>query len=193
MQDSSDLLAARLKARELHVEQAVFDRYIGRLLALVRPRISRQLGQRIDPEDIAQSAFRSFFRRAGQGELDLGRAAALWRLLSAIAINKLLKQAEHHLAAKRSVQRETTRGLDAEPDWLASNVVGHEPNPADAAALADELAHRLASLDPLTRRIAELRLLDYSQEEIAAKVQRSERTVRRILANLQGKWQSEIK
>jgi RNA polymerase sigma-70 factor (ECF subfamily) len=192
MDDSSEFLADRLRAGDPDSSQAVFDRYIGRLLALVRPRISRQLGQRIDPEDVAQSAFRSFFRRAGQDELELGRGAPLWRLISAIAVKKLLKQAEHHSADKRSVKREAPPGPPAEDDWLAKSVMGREPDPAQAAAVADELESRLSGLDPLARRIVNLRLQNHSHEEIAAEVQRSERTVRRILAHLQTQWQNHI-
>lgn len=137
MNDSSALLGPRLAAGDPAAAQAIFDRYIGRLLALVRPRISRQLAQRIDAEDVAQSTFRSFFRRAGLGDLEIGRGAPLWRLLSAIALNKLHKQAEHHLAAKRTVQRETKAGAESDGDWLAQAIAGREPDPAEAAALAD--------------------------------------------------------
>ena len=190
MDDSSAFLAARVASGDPSSPQAVFDRYVARLIALVRPRISRQLGQRIDPEDVAQSTFRSFFRRAGLGELSLGRGAPLWRLLSAIALNKLHKQAEHHLAAKRSIRRESAAPAMADDDWLAPSIAGREPDPAEAAALADELKALLAGLDSLTRRVVELRLGDYSHEEIAAAVQRSDRTVRRILADVQDRWQN---
>ncbi len=191
MEDSSAFLANRLAAGDPQSPQALFDRYVGRLLALVRPRISRQLAQRIDADDVTQSTFRSFFRRAGRGDLELGRGAPLWRLLSAIALHKLLKQAEHHLAARRSVQRETAPPAPTDDDRLAQTAIGREPDPAQATALADELDSMLSELDPLARTIVELRLADYSHEEIAAQVQRSDRTVRRILADVQDRWQNQ--
>lgn len=190
MEESSALLANRLAAGDSASPQAVVDRYLGRLLGLVRPRISRQLGRRIDAEDVAQSAFRSFFRRASLGELELGRGAPLWRLLSAIALHKLLKQAEHHSAAKRSLERETPAGTRTDEDWLAEAVAGREPDPAAAAAVADELGVLLAGLTSVARQIVEMRLADYSHEEIAAAVKRSDRTVRRILADVQRQWQN---
>ncbi|HUE74305.1 MAG TPA: ECF-type sigma factor [Pirellulaceae bacterium] len=190
MEESSALLANRLASGDPAIPQVVVDRYIGRLLALVRPRISRQLGRRIDAEDVAQSAFRSFFRRAALGELELGRGAPLWRLLSSIALHKLLKQAEHHSAAKRSLQRETTPRELTDGDWLAEAVAGREPDPAAATVVADELESMLAGLGPLARQIVEMRLADYSHEEIATAVERSDRTVRRILADVQRQWQN---
>jgi RNA polymerase sigma-70 factor (ECF subfamily) len=190
MENSSAFLAQRVASGDPASPEAIVDRYLGRLLALVRPRISARLGRRIDAEDVAQSAFRSFFRRAGLGELELGRGAPLWRLLSAIALNKLHKQAERHAAGKRSTRREATPPARDDEDWLAQVVAGREPDPAAAAAVADELDSLLAGLNPLARQIVEMRLADYSHEEIATAVARSDRTVRRILADVQGQWHS---
>ena len=188
MENSSVILSGRVAAGDPDSPAAVVDRYLGRLLALVRPRISAQLGRRLDAEDVVQSAFRSFFRRATLDELELGRGAPLWRLLSAIALNKLLKQAEHHAAARRSSKREVHS--ETEVEWLVQSLAGREPDPAKAAAVADELETRLAALPPLARRIVEMRLADYSHEEIAAAVERSDRTVRRILGDVERQWHS---
>jgi DNA-directed RNA polymerase specialized sigma24 family protein len=189
MENSSVILAGRVASGDPDSPSGVVDRYLARLLALVRPRISAQLGRRLDAEDVAQSAFRSFFRRAALGELELGRGAPLWRLLSAIALHKLLKQAEHHAAARRSSMREVH--CDTEVDWLVQSLAGREPDPTEAAAVADELDIRLAALAPLARQIVEMRLADYSHEEIAAAIERSDRTVRRILADVERQWQSQ--
>lgn len=183
MENSSRILANRLATGDPNSPQAVVDRYVGRLLALVRPRISDRLRRRIDAEDVAQSAFRSFFRRAELGELDLGRGAPLWRLLSAIALNKLHKQAERHTAAKRSIRRDSSPGK-----LLTEVIAGREPDPAGAAAIADELDSLIAGLSPVARQVVEMRLADYSHEEIAAEIGRSDRTVRRILADVQAQW-----
>ncbi|MEX2026201.1 MAG: sigma factor-like helix-turn-helix DNA-binding protein, partial [Pirellulaceae bacterium] len=111
-------------------------------------------------------------------------------LLSAIALHKLLKQAEHHSAAKRSLQRETAPRTGMDCDWLANAVAGREVDPAAAAAVADELDALLAGLTPMARQIVEMRLADYTHEEIATAVERSDRTVRRILADVQRQWQN---
>src|SRR5579884_576430 len=42
----------------------LFERYTDRLIALARGHIDQRLARRVDPEDITQSAFRTFFRRA---------------------------------------------------------------------------------------------------------------------------------
>ena len=54
-----------------------------------------------------------------------------------------------------------------------------EPTPADAAMLAEVVDRWLLELHPLDRAIAELGLQGVSSEEIARRLERLERTVRR--------------
>jgi DNA-directed RNA polymerase specialized sigma24 family protein len=42
-----------------------FDRFARRLIGLARTRLDRRIRQKIDPEDVVQSVFRSFFTRHG--------------------------------------------------------------------------------------------------------------------------------
>ena len=70
------------------------------------------------------------------------------------------------------------------PKSLFSLIYSQAPTDEEAIALADELEAILKPLDPLLRRVLELRLQGQSLEEIAAITMRSERTVRRSLAEL---------
>src|SRR5262245_46342185 len=100
--DSRELLQ-RVEAGDSEAAAAVFDRYIERLLALARARINAQLRRRVDADDVVQSAYRSFFVHAENGEYSLGESGDLWRLLAQITINKLYSQVEKHTAARRNV------------------------------------------------------------------------------------------
>ena len=55
------------------------------------------------------------------------------------------------------------------------------PSPVEAVALADELEQVMTRLEPLHRRMLELRLQGYNLLEIGAATKRTERTVRRVL------------
>ncbi len=90
---------------------AIFDRYVERLLALARSRMGSRLKRRVDPEDIVQSAYRSFFVHAKNEEYRLARSGDLWRLLASITLNKLYGQIEKQTAAKRSFKREEAAEL----------------------------------------------------------------------------------
>ncbi len=175
----TDLPSAELLARYRNGDGAaaeeLFARYADRLTRLARSRLSRRLAARVDAEDVLQSAYRSFFRLAGDGEVVSRQSGDLWRLLVRITLRKVCRTARRHRAACRSIDREQA---DLE------EVLSAAPDPADAAALVDELRNVLAPLGPVQRRIVELRLQGHEVDEIATAVQRSARTVRRTLAGL---------
>lgn len=171
-----------LAAHDDGAAQRVFDQYVNRLISLARSRLSSRIKRRVDPEDVVQSAFRSFFRRAGEQAFELADSGDLWRLLVVITLNKLRRRVEHHQAAKRSVSREAQPVLS--DDGSAIEFDGKFDTPEAAVELQDELTHLTQSFDETQRRMIELRLQGYQLEEIADDVGKSERTVRRTMDRL---------
>ena len=166
----------RCRQGDEDASREIFERYLARLTALARSRLAARLQRRTDPEDIVLSAYRSFFVGARDGRFVLQRSGDLWRLLATITLHKLHRQVKRHSAESRDVRREIAVADDAD--------FARDPTAEEAVALADELESILRPLDPLLRRILELRLQGQSLEEIAAITLRSERTVRRSLAEL---------
>jgi len=103
---SSQELLQRYRDGEDDAAAEMFSRYVKRLISLVRKRVSGKLQRRIDPEDVIQSAYRSFFVSARDDRYVLSRAGDLWRLLAAIALNKLHRQVERHTAQRRNISSE---------------------------------------------------------------------------------------
>jgi len=169
---SADLMARWRDGDEAAAEEMV-RRYAERLCALARSRLSARLARHVDPEDVVQSAYRSFFAAARAGRYDLRRSGDLWRLLAAITLHKLRRQAERHAAGKRAAAERP-----ALPD---DELLAREPTPEAAAALVDTVEQLLRGLGPTQRRMVELRLQGCGLDEIAAELGRSERTVRRLL------------
>ena len=66
------------------------------------------MAQRVDPEDIVQSVFRTFFRRATLGQYTVPEGEELWKLLLVIALNKVRATGSYHRAAKRDLRRTAT-------------------------------------------------------------------------------------
>lgn len=160
----------------------LFHRYLRRLSQLARSRLAPRVARRIDPEDIVMSAYRSFFVGARAGQFDIERSGDLWALLTTITLRKLYRTTAHHSAAKRNVASEADLPDDFDLDrWVTSR----EPAPDEAIALADEVEAVLAQLQPVERRILELRLQGEQLENIASDTGTSERTVRRTLASIQ--------
>lgn len=61
----------------------------------------------------------------------------------------------------------------------------YEPTAEEAAAFADEFEVFMLQLETLDRKVLELRLQDLSSNEIADEIQRSTRTVRRVLERVE--------
>lgn len=188
MQDdwSGDLLA-RWRAGDQRAAAELFRRYADRLIALARSRLSGKLAARVDPEDVVQSAYRSFFTEARAGRYDLHQDGGLWQLLVMITLNKVRHQVERHTSKKRGVQREESAGGAAD---LAEVREAREPSPVAALVLAEQVEELMRPLDPLQRRMLEMRLQGYNLEEIAAAAPCSEATVRRLLDRVKRQLQS---
>jgi RNA polymerase sigma factor (sigma-70 family) len=177
--ESSQALAASLLAGDATAPEEIFRRYVRRLTALARARLSSRVGRRVDPEDAVQSAFRSFFIGARTGRFTLDESGDLWRLLATITSRKVSRAAAHHGAAKRSVGKEVN--LTSSSGFETSPMDHRLPSPVEAAALADELTNLMQSLPPMMRRMLQMRLQDVSLADIAKELDRTERTIRRWL------------
>jgi len=71
--DSFQDLIARLTAGEDAAATALFRRYGQRLIALARTRLDEAARRKLDPEDVVQSVFRSFFTRHRGRAIGAGR------------------------------------------------------------------------------------------------------------------------
>lgn len=184
MDDCSGDLLVRWRAGDQQAAAELVHRYTARLVALARSRMPAQLSRRVDPEDVVQSVYRSFFAGAADGNYDLSRGGDLWRLLVTITLHKLYHQVELNTAAKRALGRERDLGADGGADDLPAHLATREPSPIEVVALTDELELLMRLQRPLERRILELRLQGHSLEEIAGQTERSLRTVCRVLEQI---------
>jgi RNA polymerase sigma-70 factor (ECF subfamily) len=179
--DDSIRLLERYRQGDQQAADELFRRYVGRLTALAQKRLSSRLARRVDPDDIVQSAYRSFFRGAGDGAFSLQESGDLWRLLVVITLNKLRRQVERHSAGKRAMNTEQSFAGDASMFALRPEAIASEPSPEEALALVEEVEQLMEGLTPIQRQMLELRLQGYTVDEIAQQVNRSERGVRRLL------------
>lgn len=159
----------------------LYRRYADRLSSLARRNIGTSLSRRVEPEDVVQSVFRTFFRRVTAGHYDVPEGRQIWGLLVVIAVNKVRSAAVFHHAAKRDIDR--TEPLSSMSQLSVSN----EP-----AALREVIADLTGTLPPLQRSIIRKRLDGFSTSEIATAVNRSNRTVERALQRFRSILIAEI-
>jgi RNA polymerase sigma-70 factor, ECF subfamily len=180
--DSFAILMGRLRSGEDTAAREVFIRFASRLAGLARRHLDARLAVKVDPEDVVQSAYKSFFMRQREGELDVGTWDGLWGLLTTITLRKCADRAAYYRAEKRDVARETTAGSsDDSAPAVIELAFDREPQPDEAAALAETVEALFRAIDdPDERAILELSLQGYTATEISEQLGRAERSVRRL-------------
>jgi RNA polymerase sigma-70 factor (ECF subfamily) len=174
-------LLRRYKGGEMDAATELYVRYAGRLRALAAAQASPDLKRRVDPDDIVQSVFRTFFRRAAEGQYDVPAGDELWKLFLVIGLNKIRAVAAYHKAAKRDV-RQTSAG-----DYERAVESAPESDDAALATLRMTIDELLAPLSPSHREIIDLRVAGHEVAEIAVRTGRAKRSVERILQEFRRK------
>lgn len=164
----------------------IFDRYVARLLSLARARIGAKLRRRVDPDDVVQSAYHSFFVHARNKEYQLTRSGDLWRLLASTTLNKLYGQIERQTAAKRTIHR------DADEDSPLAHLSSREPSVVEIVAMGEQLRLVMDDLSPNERMVLMSTLQGESTEAIASSIGKSERTIRRLLNQAKQKFEAVL-
>jgi hypothetical protein len=106
MPDSFAGFLGRLQSRDDTAARELFGRFTRQLIAVALRHIDAGLRHKVDPEDVVQSAYKSFFVRYGDGTLDVVNWNSLWGLLTLITARKCAERAAYHTAARRGVARE---------------------------------------------------------------------------------------
>jgi RNA polymerase sigma-70 factor (ECF subfamily) len=159
--------------------RALFEQFSRRLIGLARSQLDVRLKHKVDPEDVVQSVYKSFFRRYGEETIATQGSDGLWSLLTLITLRKCSDRARYYRAERRNVAQEAAVAASAEDEYWRE-AVGREPTPEEAASLAETVEQVLASIDADERPIIELSLQGYSTQEISEQLGRAERSVRRL-------------
>ena len=182
----------------------LWDRYFDRIVQLARHRLGEASHRAVeDAEDAALSAFQVLYKGAADGRFArLNDRVDLWRLLTAITINKVLCQRQRHARLKRGghpgqpdselPQLESgaiRAGSIEDVEHALAQVVSREPTPEAAALIQEQYQALLAALDDQTlEQIAVWRMEGLSNEEIASRLQCAVRTVERKLVRIRAIW-----
>ena len=159
--------------------RALFDQFSQRLIGLARCHLDARLKHKVDPEDVVQSAYKSFFLRYGDQTLATQGSDALWSLLTLITLRKCADRARYYRADRRDMNQEAGSPVAGEPEsWREA--VSREPTPEHAVILAETVEQVLREVGADERRVVELSLQGYSTQEISEQLSRAERSVRRL-------------
>ncbi|HEV3260543.1 MAG TPA: sigma-70 family RNA polymerase sigma factor [Gemmataceae bacterium] len=175
-----------LRDGDRHIVQEFCVEFGAALERLAEKHLPPRLRRRVGPEDIVQSACRTFLRRVKGGEFQLADSESLWRLLCAITLTKVREQMRFHLRQNRGVDRETDLGSeDSSAPGFQPRARG--PSPAEAAQFADQFRQLMSSLDEEERQLVDWKLQECTDKEVAERLGCSERTVRRIFKRVKAR------
>ncbi len=180
----SDWLA-RVLSREPGYELDLVERYTQPLLGLARRQLPERVRRRVDPEDVVQSVYRSFFRRLNEDRFAFEESHDVWRLLAVITFHKARNAVKFHQRSRRDVRRDQGAPAGEESTDLLGELADVTPRDEDVTVLFECLESLLTRLPDNYREIVVRRLEGASIEEVALAVHRSRRTVLRVLAHVQ--------
>jgi DNA-directed RNA polymerase specialized sigma24 family protein len=193
---SSDVSVTRLigmlKQGNRVASQQLWEAYFGRLVGLARARLKNTVLRVADEEDVALSAFDSFFRRAERGQFpQLEDRDDLWQLLFVLTVRKAINLV--HYQGRKSRGGGRVQSLQDLEELGADQILGTEPSPELAAQMTEECQRLLARLgDETLRAVALWKMEGYTNIEIAAKLGCVEQTVERKLRAVRQVWSNEV-
>ena len=101
-----DKIVAGLRSGDPQICREFWLKYSPLLEGVAFRQLSSRVQRRVGPDDVVQSACRTFFRRVSFGQFDLPDADALWRLICAITVTKARRVARDQSRKKRGLGRE---------------------------------------------------------------------------------------
>lgn len=161
----------------------LWERYFCQLMRQAKLRMPGLGKSTYDEEDAAISTFHVLCKRLQEGQYEnLAGRQELWQLMLTVLIRKIGRRAKYEGAAKRSGLRP---GMNVDP-------VDDMPS-ATTEEVSQECFDLIASLkDPHLEQVALLKFEGYTNEEIAEKLNRTRRTVQRMLNLIRELWQEEL-
>jgi RNA polymerase sigma-70 factor (ECF subfamily) len=178
-------LMARLRNGDDAAATTIFHRFSRQLAALGRRHLEGRLRQKVDSEDVLQSAYKSFFRRQADDRLAPSDWHELWNILTVFTVRKCIRYWARYTTARRDVRVEATLPSDSvDSDW---QFLDREPSPQEGVLLAEAVERLLQGLQSRDRDIATLALQGYSAAEIGEQLNRPRRTVYRVLERIKNR------
>jgi RNA polymerase sigma-70 factor, ECF subfamily len=162
-------------------------RYLTKLLNLVGRHLASRFNPRLDPDDVVQSVFGSFFNGAKEGRYAFESENGFWKLLLTIALNKVRNTVRHHQTQMRDLGKESFSTNADGAESLLANLKNPQRIAAEYAGLLESLDELLDQLDPSEQELLRYQIEGYTQKEIAEKMNLNDRTIRRMLTRIQNR------
>jgi RNA polymerase sigma factor (sigma-70 family) len=175
---SFEQIMVQLRAGDEDVARQVLRHFEQPLVQLIHRQFDGLMRRKEDPAEVAQSAFKSFFRGCADGRFELDNWEDLWGLLAVIALRKCAHRARSLRARRRDARREVRLADTGSEEHFAA--LPREASPPETAILNELVEGIFAGLDSDDRTILALSIQGQSTTEIAGRMGCTERTVQRV-------------
>jgi len=156
-------LVRRAQQGDAAAREALFARYGGRVLAIVRARLGAKLRGALESGDILQEAMLEALR--GLERFEMREESSLIRWLAQLVEHRITARASYHGASKRDAPVVPLEGEPSAGGSLASELSARQPGPAtelESREASDSVQSALAELPERQRELVLLR--DYAGE-----------------------------
>ncbi|HET6426564.1 MAG TPA: ECF-type sigma factor [Planctomycetaceae bacterium] len=184
----------RLKEGDPDAPQPLWNHFFQQLTGVARRKLGGTSRRVSDEEDVALTAFQSLCAGVAEGRFErLENRDDLWQVLVALASRKAVDQIRRQVTQKRgggSIRGDSIfYSSDGDVPGNFDQFLALTPTPELISAMDEECRELLAMLpEEVLRRIAQLRLEGYANEEIAEALALSPRTIERKLAIIRNCW-----
>ncbi len=179
-QNSVTLWMHALRAGDEAAAFELWKRYFAQLMQIARTRMAALPRGSYDEEDAALSTFRVLCEKLQEGRYpDLADRDELWKLMLKMLVRKVSRRAEYETAGKRTASQffADEGQLTAAEDQTVTTLV------------ADECEYLFRALDdPNLEQLVLWKLEGFTNDEIARKMNRTRRTVQRMLTLVREVW-----
>lgn len=191
-------LIQRVKEGDRAAAQELLARYLRRLLGFARAKLRGRKLRAADEEDVVQSVLLGFYLGAEAGQYSQCQDRDdLWHLLAKITERKVQKLVRHEDAKKRRRPVEEATSSPAGQDTPLAGAKAKQPvdphmSPDLEVAAGEQVERLLARLkDKQLISIAVFKWDGYSNEQIAAMLGCSARTIQRKIRLIRTIWGEE--
>ena len=190
--DSFPRFLVRLQARDGEAAREVFRRFTSQLIALARRRFSPRVpsqGRSRGRRPVGVQELLPPLRRGEAGGRQLERPVGPAHPDHAAEVCRAGRLSSCPMPRRRAGSFGARPGDEDGTRWL--EVPGREPTPHEAAELSETVDRLLAELDEDERPVIELSLQGYTAREISQRLDRAERTVRRLRERVRSRLERE--
>jgi RNA polymerase sigma factor (sigma-70 family) len=177
----------RVRSGSHQAVRALLERYKQPIFRVIRRRLHKELRSRYDSEDFVQSVWSSFFA-ISPDEFAFESPEALQAFLIDMASKKVIEAIRKRATQKRDPKR--SKSLDGSARAEARTVSARTPTPSQVVMAKELWANLLEGQPAHHQRILLLLRQGKTHVEIAAELDMSEKSIRRLIKKLAPEFSS---